>query len=240
MSNFLITGASRGIGEAVAKKACEMGHNVVINYRNSREKAEALAKSLGNNAIAICADVADEVAVKKMFQTANNAFGGIDVLINNAGTSSFSLFQDISVSAWDEMFDTNVKGAFLCSREALPHMIRKKNGVIINVSSMWGIAGSSCEVHYSASKAALIGMTKALAKEVGPSGIRVNCVAPGAVDTDMNKNLSKDDIDSLCDETPLGRIASADEIADTILYLCSDSASFITGQIISPNGGLVI
>lgn len=240
MSIFLITGASRGIGKAVAVKACEMGHNVVINYRTNREAAEALAEKLGKNAVAICADVACEQDVKNMFRKAESLFGGIDVLINNAGISSFSLFQDISVSDWDRMFDVNAKGAFLCSREALPHMIRKKNGVIINVSSMWGIVGSSCEVHYSASKAALIGMTKALAKEIGPSGIRVNCVAPGAVDTDMNKVLSQADLTALCEETPLGRIASPEEIADTILYLCSDNASFITGQVISPNGGLVI
>ena len=240
MSTFLITGASRGIGAEIARKAHALGHNVIINYKSSREAAEALAKSLGERALAICADVSEKCEVDEMFDIAEERFGGVDVLINNAGVSSFGVLQDISEEEWDRIFDINVKGAFLGIKAALGYMIRNHGGVIINISSMWGLVGASCEVHYSASKAALIGMTKALAKELGPSGIRVNCVAPGVIDTDMNRNLTADAMKELCEETPLGKIGSPSDVAAAVMFLASDGGSFITGQVISPNGGMVI
>ena len=240
MSTFLITGASRGIGAEIARKAHALGHNVIINYKSSREAAETLAKSLGERALAICADVSEKCEVDEMFDIAEERFGGVDVLINNAGVSSFGVLQDISEEEWDRIFNINVKGAFLCIKAALGHMIRNHGGVIINISSMWGLVGASCEVHYSASKAALIGMTKALAKELGPSGIRVNCVAPGVIDTDMNRSLTADAMKELCEETPLGKIGSPSDVAAAVMFLASDGGSFITGQVISPNGGMVI
>ena len=240
MSTFLITGASRGIGAEIARKAHALGHNVIINYKSSREAAETLAKSLGERALAICADVSEKCEVDEMFDIAEERFGGVDVLINNAGVSSFGVLQDISEEEWDRIFNINVKGAFLCTKAALGHMIRNHGGVIINISSMWGLVGASCEVHYSASKAALIGMTKALAKELGPSGIRVNCVAPGVIDTDMNRNLTADAMKELCEQTPLGKIGSPSDVAAAVMFLASDGGSFITGQVISPNGGMVI
>lgn len=240
MSTFLITGASRGIGAEIAREAHSLGHNVVINYKNSRESAENLAKSLGERATAIKADVSVKDEVDTMFGKAEDLFGGVDVLVNNAGVSSFGVIQDISEAEWDRVFDTNVKGAFLCTKAALGHMIRNHGGVIVNISSMWGLVGASCEVHYSASKAALIGMTKALAKELGPSGIRVNCVAPGVIDTDMNRMLTAETVAELCEETPLGKIGEPSDVAAAVMFLASDGGKFITGQIISPNGGIVI
>ena len=163
-------------------------------------------------------------------------FGGVDVLINNAGVSSFGVLQDISEEEWDRIFNINVKGAFLCIKAALGYMIRNHGGVIINISSMWGLVGASCEVHYSASKAALIGMTKALAKELGPSGIRVNCVAPGVIDSPMNSShLSADELAELCDETPLGRLGKAREVAQAVRAIAENR--FITGQILGVDGG---
>ena len=240
MSTFLITGASRGIGAEIAREAYELGHNVVINYAHSREKAETLAKSLGDRAAAIKADVSVKSEVDEMFRKSQELFGGVDVLVNNAGVSSFGILQDISEEEWDRVFGINVKGAFLCAKAALGHMIRNHGGVIVNISSMWGLVGASCEVHYSASKAALIGMTKALAKELGPSGIRVNCVAPGVIDTDMNRKLTEDDLAVLREETPLGKIGKTSDVAASVMFLASDGGKFITGQVISPNGGIVI
>ena len=175
-----------------------------------------------------------------MFRKSQELFGGVDVLVNNAGVSSFGILQDISEEEWDRVFGINVKGAFLCAKAALGHMIRNHGGVIVNISSMWGLVGASCEVHYSASKAALIGMTKALAKELGPSGIRVNCVAPGVIDTDMNSKLTEDDLAVLREETPLGKIGKPSDVAASVMFLASDGGKFITGQVISPNGGIVI
>lgn len=240
---IVVTGSSRGIGAEIALQAAQKGYFVVVNYNNSESSAKDVCSKiseLGGEAICIKADVSDEKQVKLFCASVLEMCGRVDVLVNNAGISSFSLFTDISTELWDKTFDINVKGQFLVTREFLPSMIRRKNGSIINISSVWGISGSSCEVHYSASKAAIIGMTKALAKELGPSGIRVNCVAPGVIDTEMNKVLSEDDIQALCEETPLCRIGTASEVAKTALFLASDEASFVTGQVISPNGGFVI
>lgn len=237
MRNILITGGSRGIGAATARAFAAQGDRVFINYRQNRNKALALAGEIGGTAIA--ADVADASQVTVMLQEITHLAGGVDVLINNAGFAQFSMFDALSDMEWNRMMQVTLSGAFYCIRGVLPYMIHQKQGNIINISSMWGITGAACEVAYSTAKAGLIGMTKALAKEVGPSGIRVNCVAPGVIDTDMNASLSQDTIRSLKEETPLGRLGTPEEIADTILFLAKPD-SFITGQVISPNGGLVI
>ena len=239
----LITGASRGIGAATAYCFAKEGYNVVVNYNKSREKAEKLVSELTNqgfSAACIQADVSDGLQVNAMVDKINSRFGGVDVLVNNAAVAQIKLFSDITPDDWDNIFNVNVKGMFNCTKAVLPYMIHQKHGKIVNISSIWGITGASCEVHYSASKAAVIGLTKALAKELGPSGIQVNCVAPGVVNTDMNAELSKEDIEQIADETPLGVIGNASDIANTVCFLASDKADFITGQVISPNGGLVI
>ena len=240
---MLITGASRGIGAAIALLAAKNGYNVVINYNNSYEKAIALQKqisSLGGNSIIFKADVSNADEVDSMIEFIHTEYGYIDVLVNNAGVSSFSMFTDITEKEWNRVFDINVKGSFIVSKAVIPDMVHNKYGKIINISSIWGITGSSCEVLYSATKSAIIGMTKALAKELGPSGINVNCVAPGVVDTDMNSVLTDEDIDALKQETPLCRIGNPEDIAESVLFLASDKSNFITGQVISPNGGIVI
>lgn len=240
---MLITGASRGIGAATAILAAKNGYNVVINYNNSYDSALDIQNkiaSVGGKSMIVKADVSDSNQVSTMLEVVHNELGSVDVLVNNAGVASFSLFTDISEEEWARVFNINVKGAFLVSKSVIPDMVHKKQGKIINVSSIWGITGSSCEVLYSATKAALIGMTKALAKELGPSGINVNCVAPGVIDTDMNAMLSSDDINSLIDETPLSRIGKPEDIAETILFLASEKSNFITGQVLSPNGGFII
>ena len=171
---------------------------------------------------------------------AEKSIGNIDILINNAAISSFSLFTDITLEDWNEIFSTNVTAAFLYSKAALRGMINKKCGRIINVSSVWGLTGASCEVHYSATKSALIGMTKALAKELAPSGITVNAIAPGVIDTDMNKNISREDMEALLEEIPLGRIANPKEVAEAALFLASERASYITGEVINVSGGFYV
>ena len=239
----IITGASKGIGAATAILFAEKGYNVVINYNNSVESARLLQRSLsenGYNVIALKANVTNRKEVDLMIKETLYRFGSIDVLINNAGISHQSLFTDISEYDWDNMMNVNLKGVFNCTQAVLPHMIEKKSGKIINMSSIWGITGGSCEVHYSAAKAGIIGFTKALAKELGPSGITVNCIAPGVIDTNMNANLSVDDLNALVEQTPIGRIGTTNEIAATALFLSEPNADFITGQVISPNGGMVI
>lgn len=230
----LITGASRGIGAATAKLFAADGYRVILNYCKNREKVQALAAETGG--MAVCADVRDSAQVRAMFSIS----GGVDILINNAGIAQFGLFSDLTESAWHEMLDTTLTGAYHCIQAALPHMLRQKAGRILNVSSIWGITGASCETAYSTAKAGLIGMTKALAKELGPSGIRVNCVAPGVIDTDMNANLTDADKTALKEETPLGCVGTPDDIARLLLFLAGKGGDFITGQVISPNGGLVI
>ncbi len=239
----LITGASKGIGAATAIMFAQNRYNVVINYNNSAEAAILLEKSLRENgcsALSYSADVSKVNDVNRMVSDVIAKFGSIDVLINNAGIAQQKLFTDITDEDWNRMVSVNLTGTFNCCRAVVPHMVSKKSGCIINTSSVWGITGASCEVHYSAVKAGIIGLTKALAKELGPSGIRVNCVAPGVISTNMNSNLSTDDLASLADETPLCRIGNTNEVASTSLFLASHAADFITGQVISPNGGFVI
>ena len=239
----LITGASRGIGRACAKLFAERGYNVVVNYNSSKAAAESLKEELaadGCGVICVKADVSKSGEVSAMVNTAIDTFGGINVLINNAGIAHFGLLTDVDDKKWNEIISTNLGGAFYCARAVLPGMIGKKNGRIINISSVWGICGASCETAYSASKAGIIGLTKALAKEVAPSGITVNCIAPGVINTDMNSNLTQNDVQALCDETPLGRLGEPEEIAALALFLAEKTGDFITGQVISPNGGFVI
>ena len=238
MKTVLITGGSRGIGRAMVRLFSERGYSVAFTYKSSDDEAQKLSADTG--AFAIKADSACENEVLAAVKTTEEKLGFVDILINNAAVSSFSLFTEISLLEWKRTFDVAVTGAFLYSREILPSMIRKKCGRIINVSSMWGITGSSCEVHYSAAKAALVGMTKALAKEVGPSGITVNCIAPGVIDTDMNKALSEEDMNALKEETPLMRIGTPREVAEAAFFLASEKASFITGAVLNVNGGYLI
>lgn len=243
MPTVLITGASRGIGRAAATAFAKAGYCVAINYRVSKDAAEQLAAEIaqiGGFAKAFQADVANYDECKNMVDAVTGAFGPIDVLINNAGISCDKLFTDTSPEDFQRTFDVNVKGTFNCTKAVANSMISRKKGCIINLSSMWGITGASCEVAYSASKAAIIGFTKALAKELGPSGIRVNCVAPGFIDTDMNANLSPEDVAAFAEDTPLCRVGQPGEVADAMLFLASDSARFITGEVINVSGGAVM
>ncbi len=243
MKTVLVTGASRGIGRDTARLFATNGFNVVINYNNSGEAAGKLLDELQNagcNAMLVQADISDEGQVKEMLQHVNRRFGDIEILVNNAGIAKQQLFTDITSKEWDRMLDVNVKGIFHCTQGVLPAMIRNHCGKIINISSIWGITGASCEVLYSTTKAAIIGMTKALAKELGPSNIQVNCVAPGVIDTDMNSDLDAEAIRELKEQTPLGVIGKGTDIAETVFFLASPKADFITGQIISPNGGFLI
>ncbi len=233
-----ITGGSRGIGACTVRKFYAEGYRVAFTYLNSTEAAIALAKEC--SALAIQADASSPEQTNMAISKALEIFDKIDVLVNNAGISQFSLFTDITDEMWERMISTNLSSAFYASRAVLPSMILRKSGSIINVASMWGEVGASCEVHYSTAKAGLIGMTKALAKELGPSNIRVNCVSPGAIDTDMNAHLTSDDINAIKEETPLGRLGTGEEIANAIFFLASESASFITGQILGINGGMII
>lgn len=242
-NTVLITGASKGIGAATAILFAIEGFNVIINYNYSKEAALSLQNTIinnGYNAIALRADVRCRDEVDKMVEIATSKFGDINVLVNNAGIAQQKLFTDISISDWNNIIETNLTGVFNCTQSVLPQMIKNKCGSIINISSIWGQAGGSCEVHYSAAKAGVIGLTKALAKELGPSNIRVNCVAPGVIKTDMINNLSFDDIAQLSNETPLERIGTPEDIAKTLLFLATENSSFITGQVIGANGGMYI
>lgn len=235
MKTVLITGAGGGIGSAVTERFAAAGYTVFAGYNKSKETTEELCRRTG--AVPLKIDVRDGGSVAEAFREIGRTSGGVDVLVNNAGIASQKMFQDITDAEWDEVFSVNVRGAFLTARAALPNMIRLKHGRIINVSSVWGMVGGSCEVHYSASKAALIGMTKALAKELGPSGITVNCVCPGVIDTKMIAALTEDDRAALAEETPLMRLGVPDDVAGVILFLASDDAKFITGGVIAADGG---
>jgi 3-oxoacyl-[acyl-carrier protein] reductase len=242
MKTAIITGSSQGIGRQIALEFAKNGYAVVVNYNKSKNEAFELAeniKNLGGNAIAAEADVSKFEEAQKLINLSLNEFGKIDVLVNNAGISLQKIFQDVSEAEWKNLFDVNVGSVFNCCSCVLKDMIPRKSGKIINISSIWGMVGASMEVHYSASKAAVIGFTKALAKELGPSGINVNCVAPGVIDTKMN-NFDQETLAELKNETPLRKIGSALDIAKTVLFLASSDTDFITGQVISPNGGFVI
>lgn len=239
----LVTGASRGIGKAIATLFAENGYNVLINYNNSEQEALDLyneLKSRGFSVDTYKADVSKKEEVNLMVNYCIGQFEGIDVLVNNAGISKTNLFTDISYEEWDEVISTNLNSVFYVTKKALQYMIPQMSGKIINISSIWGMVGGSYEVHYSTSKAAIIGMSKALAKELGPSNIQVNCIAPGVIQTDMLDNIEDYALEVLRQETPLMRLGTVEDIANCALFLASNKSNFITGQVISPNGGFVI
>ena len=239
----LITGGSRGIGAACVSAFARAGWSVVFLYRRAEEAAEALCARLRGEGLDVSCRRCDVSRRDEVFRTVNDlmrTYHRFDALVNNAGVAHIGLFTDMTEAQWDALFAVNVKGAFNVTQAVLPSMISQGSGAIVNVSSMWGEVGASCEVAYSAAKAALIGMTKALAKEVGPSGVRVNCVSPGVIDTDMNAELTEADLAALAEETPLGRTGRAEEVAEAALYLCGEGASFITGQVLGVSGGLVV
>lgn len=236
----LVTGSSRGIGAAMAEAFAEKGYNVVLNYRESEKEALKLLEKIRGktSAIAVKCDVLDFAQVLKMKEYTVKAFGRADVLINNAGVALNKLITDTGEDEWDKLFGVNVKGAFNCVRAFMPCMLERKSGTVINISSVWGVKGAAMEAAYSASKAALIGFTKALAKEAGPSGVRVNCIAPGVIDTDMNRGLSEEDCSALIKETPLCRIGTAEDVAKAAVFLAE--AEFITGQVLGVDGGFAL
>lgn len=234
MKTALITGGAGGIGEAICRHLASDGYHIIINYAHSKDKAEAIASETGGEAL--CFDVSDEEQVS----AAIASIGSIDLLINNAGISEIGLFTGISNLKARNILDINLRGTMNCARAVLPAMIRAKSGNIINISSMWGQCGASCEVDYSASKAGVIGFTKALAKEVAPSGIRVNCVSPGFIMTEMNSRFSADDLELIKQDIPLGIFGKPRHIADAVAFLASDKSEYITGQILAVNGGMVI
>ncbi|MBR5495803.1 MAG: SDR family oxidoreductase [Oscillospiraceae bacterium] len=240
----LVTGASGDIGRQIAIDLANDGYIVVINYNNSQYGADLALEEIisnGGEAYALKADISDRAQVDEMVEEVLACYGKIDLLVNNAGIAKQNMFQDITQDEWDRIFDINVKGTFNCTQAVIKGMIANHSGNIINISSIWGISGASCEVAYSTSKAAIIGFTKALAQEVAPSNIRVNCVAPGVIDTKMNAQLSQEDMDALCEQTPLGKIGMPEDVSQAVLFLANDDkAGFITGQIISPNGGFII
>lgn len=234
----LVTGASRGIGAAAAKKLADDGYTVIVHYCTSKERAERLAAEIGGTAL--CADLGDFAQIDAVTDEILRKYGKIDVLVNNAGIALTGLYQDISDADAIRLMNVNLGGAMHMTKRLLPAMLRRQRGCIINLASVWGETGAACEVHYSAAKAGIIGFTKALAKEVGPSGIRVNCVSPGVIDTDMNRMHDAETMQVLAEETPLCRIGTPEEVAEAIAFLASDRARFITGQVLPVNGGFLI
>jgi len=241
--HVLITGASRGIGAAAARLFAREGWDVALGYGSSRAEALGLARELsglGVRAVPIQADVSVPEQAEGLVRDAESALGPLDALVCSAGVAlPQQLLTDTTQEQWRLVMDVDLDGVFHTLRAAIPGMVRQKRGAIVTVSSMWGVAGGSCEAPYSAAKAGVIGLTKALAKELGPSNIRVNCVAPGVVDTDMNRHLTPEDLTALAEETPLGRIGRPEEIAQAIYFLASDRASFITGQTLAADGGMM-
>jgi 3-oxoacyl-[acyl-carrier protein] reductase len=241
--HVLVTGGSRGIGAATARAFAQAGWSVSLNYFHSREQAQTLAAELsanGGEAVALQADVSDPVQAAALLEAAEAA-GPLDALVCCAGIAlPQQLLTDTTDQQWRQVMGTDLDGVFYTVRAAVPGMVRRKRGSIVTVSSMWGVTGGSCEVAYSAAKAGVIGLTRALAKELGPSHIRVNCVAPGVIDTEMNGHLSREAMDTLGEETPLGRIGTPEEVAQTILFLADERSSFLTGQVLRVDGGMVI
>ncbi len=239
MKTVLVTGGSRGIGRAIVEKFAKNDFNVILNYNKSFEAAKNIEDNFNNIKI-FKADVSNRKEVQNMINFASETYGQIDILINNAGTGCTGLLQDLSFEEWQDVFNVNVNGTFNCTQLILPDMLSRHSGKIINISSIWGMVGASCEVAYSASKAAIIGFTKALAKEVGPSGITVNAIAPGIIMTDMVSQYSMEEFEEIRNQIPLGEIGSTEDIANAVFFLASNEANYITGQVLSPNGGWVI
>lgn len=239
--SVLITGGSRGIGAATAIYFARMGYKVAITYNKSIYAAKAMKETMalnGTEFLAIPCDVSVPVQVESAVKQAASAFGSLDVMINNAGISLQKLIADVTDDEWQTILNTNLSGVFYGCRAAAKIMVPHQAGSIVNISSIWGRVGASMEVAYSATKAGIIGLTKALAKELGPSNIRVNCVAPGVIDTEMNQNLSPADLANLAEDTPLCRIGSPDEVAKSIYFLAND-ADFVTGQVLGADGGII-
>lgn len=238
MKTAIVTGGAKGIGAAIVKRLVRDGYKVALCHNNSEEQANKLCAELGANCKAYKLDITDSSEVNSVFADIEKNFGEIAVLVNNAGIAEQSLFTDITDEMWHRMIETNLSGAFYCCRAVLPFMIHRKSGKIINISSIWGEIGGSCEVHYSAAKAGIIGMTKALAKEVGLSGITVNCVSPGVILTDMTSHFDEETMNELKSETPLNRIGAPEDVAGAVAFLASSDADFITGQDLAVNGGM--
>lgn len=239
----VVTGSSRGIGRAVARRLAHEGYAVCINYIQREDKARELQQELeaaGCRAMICRADVSDRAAVNAMMARVKERFGPVSLLVNNAGVAGQALFQDISDELWHRYFGVNLDGAFHCIQAVLPDMIHEKQGCIVNISSIWGLRGASCEVTYSCTKAAIIALTRSLAMELGPSGIRVNCVAPGVIDTDMLSALPRDVMDGLAGQTPLGRLGQPEDIAGAVAYFASREAGFVTGQVLCADGGFIV
>ncbi len=238
MRNVLVTGASGGIGSAIARAFAERGDSVALGYNKNEERINELLAEMNQNGrvVAVQADLTREAEVERMFAEAEREQGEIDVLVNCAGISHMAMLTDMTLGEWNNVMSTNLTSAFLCCKRALPAMVRKKTGCIINIGSIWGEVGASCEAAYSASKAGILGLSKALAKECGPSGIRINCISPGLIKTEMNAALSDEDIRAFCADVPLGRQGLPEEIAAAVVFL-TDS-EYITGQVISVNGGI--
>lgn len=239
----LITGASKGIGKKTAEVLADDSYSVVINYNKSEEAALELKNKIlynGGQAEVFKADVGDYEESRELIDFCIREYGAIDVLVNNAGISQIKLFTDITMDEWNEMIRVNLSGIFNCSQNAVRSMISQKSGKIINVSSIWGMEGASCEVHYSTVKAGIIGFTKSLAKELGPSNIQVNCVAPGIILTDMMKGFSNSEMEDMREEIPLQRFGTVEDVVNVIEFFASDKSDYITGQVVSPNGGVLI
>ena len=238
-----VTGGSRGIGRAVVRRLAAEGFAVGIDYLQAREAAEALAEEIcaaGGRALAVQADVSDRDAVTAAIGQIEAAFGPITCLVNNAGIAEQHQFQDIDSTFWHRIFAVNVDGAYHTIQAVLPGMIHRKAGTIVNISSIWGQRGASCEVAYSATKAAIIGLTRSLAAELAPSGIRVNCVAPGVIHTDMVEVLGEDTLRSLAEETPMGRLGKPEDVAAAVAFFCREESAFVTGQVLTADGGFIL
>lgn len=244
MQTVIVTGAAKGIGKQIAIDFAKEGYNVCINYNTSQFEAIALQTELINLGYSVCiykADISNRQEVDDMVKFVISKYGKVDVLVNNAGICNYSLFTDVELSQFQKMIDVNLIGMFNCTQSVLKSsMIPNHSGKIINISSIWGITGAACEVTYSTVKAGIIGFTKALAKELSLSGITVNAVAPGVIETDMINNLSLEEKEQLKEEIPMSRIGTAKDVSGVVKFLANDDANYITGQVISPNGGMVI
>lgn len=236
----VVSGASGGIGIAVSKALYNAGYNIVLLYNKNKKPLEDEFSIDDKKILMIQGDLSKECDILKIKEEVYATFHGVDVIVNNAGISLIKFFDETTCEEWDRVFDVNVKSAFMLTKAFIPEMINRKSGNIINISSMWGISGASMEVCYSASKAAMIGMSKALAKELGPSGINVNVIAPGVIETKMNEHISKEDMDVLIEDTPINRIGKPEDIANAVMFLCDEKASFITGEVIKVDGGFIL